>query len=71
MFGMALLVCVAFAGVKAIHAEEVMTIAEGVYIGSVDVGGMTYEQATEAVNEYIAQAGNARSHCQQERRVSR
>lgn len=59
LFGMALLVCVAFAGVKAIHAEEVMTIAEGVYIGSVDVGGMTYEQATEAVNEYIAQAGNA------------
>lgn len=30
------------------------TICKGVFIGSVDVGGMTTEQATEAVDRYIA-----------------
>lgn len=33
-------------------------IKKGVFIGNVDVSGMTREEATEAVNNYISEAGN-------------
>ena len=35
-------------------AAEETTIEEGIYIGNVDVGGMTEEQARSAVEEYVA-----------------
>lgn len=45
-------ICIAgtYTGVKA---EETDTIKTGVRIGSIDVGGMTKAEATDAVNEYV------------------
>ncbi len=41
------------------RAEDADTIAKGVYIGSIDVGGMTQEEAVAAVETYVESAGNA------------
>lgn len=40
-------------------AEETDKIAEGVYIGSVNVGGMTAEEAAGAISAYVAEAREA------------
>ncbi len=51
--GMAAFACVVFMGMSATaHAEE-QTIKEGLYIGEINVGGLTREQAEEAVNAYV------------------
>ena len=42
------------AGTQPVKATEKATIAEGVYIGNVNVGGMTQAQAQSAVEEYVA-----------------
>ena len=42
------------AGTQPVKAAEDATIAEGVYIGNVNVSGMTQTQAQSAVEEYIA-----------------
>ena len=41
------------------QAAESETIAEGVYIGSIYVGGMTREEAAEAVDTYVQEADSA------------
>lgn len=41
------------------HAKETETIVDGVYIGSVYVGGLTMEEATAAVEDYMAEVGGA------------
>lgn len=40
--------------VHAAKAETEQTIEEGIYIGNVNVGGMTEQQARSAVDEYVA-----------------
>lgn len=45
-------VCV-FSGSTRVKAEDQQLIEEGVYIGNVNVGGMTEEQARSAVEEYV------------------
>ena len=42
-------------GLSMVHvkADSKETIAKGVYIGSVDVGGMTKQEAHDAVDEYV------------------
>lgn len=40
-----------------LRANETKTIVDGVYIGNVSVGGMTSEEATAAVENYIAEVG--------------
>lgn len=60
---LALLFCLCMAMVRTVRAAETssddVTIAEGVYIGEINVSGMTAEEAEEAVNEYIAARENA------------
>lgn len=41
-------------GTQPVKAAEETTIEEGIYIGNVDVGGMTEEQARSAVEEYVS-----------------
>lgn len=52
------LLCVAalgcFAGIKVLAGTDNNTICNGILINSIDVGGMTREQAENAVNEYLA-----------------
>lgn len=48
--------CVVLGGSAMTKAKETEKIAEGVYIGSVDVGGMTEEEAETAIVNYIAEA---------------
>ena len=43
-----------FAGTQPVKATEETTITDGVYIGNVDVSGMTQVQAQSAVEEYVA-----------------
>ncbi len=52
-------VCLVFAGRTVMHAEQAETIAEGVYIGGIDVGGMTADEAASAVESYVKDAGEA------------
>lgn len=53
------------------QAKEADTIADGVYIGNIYVGGMTEEEAVAAVDAYIAGAGEAElTLCAGERSVS-
>ena len=59
LFGAALAGGIVFAGTCTLQAEEAQTIAEGVTIGSVDVGGMTYEEAEAAIDSYISQIGES------------
>ena len=33
--------------------EEVVTIYDGIYLGNVDVGGMTEQEAENAYNQYL------------------
>ena len=47
------------AGTRIAQAAQEETIAEGVYIGSIDVGGMTEEEAKAAVEAYVENAGDA------------
>ena len=56
---MALVVCTIAGSTVNLHAAETKTIAEGVYIGNIDVGGMTAEEATEAIQNYIQEAGQS------------
>lgn len=41
-------------GIQSVKAEEEVAIAEGIYIGNVNVSGMTRSQAKSAVEEYVA-----------------
>ncbi len=50
---------VAFAAPEGIRAAEDGRIAKGVYIGNIAVGGMTAEEAEEAVRAYVESAGQA------------
>lgn len=43
----------AFAGTTMMRAEQADTIADGVYIGSINVGGMSAEEAAAAVESYV------------------
>ncbi len=40
-------------GMTSLYAQEDVIIEEGVYIGSISVGGMTAEEATNEVNAYM------------------
>lgn len=55
---LALLFCVCFFGTTA-EAKKSYTIHEGIYIGDVDVSGMTVAEATEAVNAAVETAKTA------------
>lgn len=46
-------VCI-FSGTSKVKAGDQQMIEDGVYIGNVNVGGMTEEQARSAVEEYVA-----------------
>lgn len=46
-------VCI-FSGTSEVIAKDEQLIEEGVYIGNVNVGGMTEEQARSAVEEYVS-----------------
>lgn len=50
--------CLLLAAPMCVRAEETDTIADGVYIGNIYVGGMTEAEATAAVDAYVAEAGN-------------
>lgn len=54
----ALLLCTGTYSVLAMATMEKGTISKGVYIDTIDVGGMTKEQATEAIHEYIEKREN-------------
>ena len=47
------MVCV-LSGTSPAKAEEQELIEDGVYIGNVNVGGMTEDQARSAVEEYVS-----------------
>lgn len=53
MSGIAVALCLLLATPVSLRADETETIAEGVYIGSIYVGGMTEEEATAAVQAYM------------------
>lgn len=55
----ALTVCIAAGGAAHLRAEEEDKIADGVYIGSIDVGGMTEQEARAAINAYVEGADAA------------
>lgn len=52
----AVALCLFFAAPVSMYADDTDTIAEGVYIGSIYVGGMTEAEATEAVQAYMEEA---------------
>ena len=55
MTGMLLAGVVVFAGAMDVKADKTEdTIADGVYIGSIDVGGMTVDEAQSAVDDYVS-----------------
>jgi vancomycin resistance protein YoaR len=55
----ALVLGVVFAKVTDLKAEETERIADGVYIGGIQVGGMTAEEATDAIKEYAESLSGA------------
>lgn len=57
LLGVAAGLAVVFAGTTSMQAGEADTIADGVYIGNINVGGMTEEEAAQAVDAYVAAAG--------------
>ena len=57
VFGMVVLAGVLFATPLQMQAGEPDTIAEGVYIGNIDVGGMSEEEAVAAIASYVDTAG--------------
>lgn len=50
--------CLLLTAPMCVRGEETETIADGVYIGNIYVGGMTEAEATAAVDAYVAEAGN-------------
>lgn len=50
----AVAVTVAFSGTQRVRGEEPQLIEDGIYIGNVNVGGMTEEQARSSVEEYVS-----------------
>ena len=52
--GLVVLGGIAFAGAASVRAEGKNTIEEGVYIGSLNVGGMTEDEAKEALNTFVS-----------------
>lgn len=57
--GVAAALCLVLASPVRAQAEEAVTIADGVYIGSIHVGGMTEGEAQSAVEAYVQEAGTA------------
>lgn len=57
--GMAAALCLVLAVPVGIQAGKADTIADGVYIGNIYVGGMTGGEAQEAVESYVETAGGA------------
>ncbi len=57
--GFAAAACLWFASPAVLKAEGAERIAERVYIGTIDVGGMTEEEASAAVDDYVKKAGDA------------
>ena len=53
------LAAVLFKTTAGIYAEEEERIAQGVYIGNVNVGGMTAEEAENAVESYVQSVKDA------------
>lgn len=63
--------CLLLANPKRIYAEESAVIADGVYIGDINVGGMTEEEAAAAIQVYMEAAADAElTLCAGEERVS-
>lgn len=58
-FALLVAACMIFAYPTKIKADKTDTIAEGVYIGSIHVGGMTAEEAAAAIHDYVAAAEKA------------
>lgn len=56
--GIAVMLCLFLAVPVSMRAEETERIAEGVYIGSIYVGGMTEEEAAAAVQAYLEKAAD-------------
>ena len=52
--GLVVLGGIAFAGAASVRAEGKNTIEEGVYIGSLNVGGMTEDEAKKALNTFVS-----------------
>ncbi len=52
-------VCLMLVNPTDAKAQDAQTIAEGVYIGSIYVGGMTEEEALAAIDAYVEAAGQA------------
>lgn len=57
LLGVAAGVCLVLAGTTSMQAGEADTIADGVYIGNINVSGMTEEEAAQAVDAYVEAAG--------------
>ena len=54
MFYALLLACVLMFGqTSTVVAQEELTIRDGVYAGEISLGGMTAEEATLSIEEYI------------------
>lgn len=58
IFGMAAMLALVVAFPAATKAGEADTIADGVYIGNIYVGGMTEEEAKQAVEAYVEEIGD-------------
>ena len=56
---LAVTVCIVMQMTVNIKAEDNERIVDGVYIGDINVGGMTEEEATAAIDSYIENATNA------------
>lgn len=56
MSGIVAALCLLLANPVSMRADETDTIAEGVYIGGIYVGGMTEEEAIAAVQTYMEEA---------------
>lgn len=59
MFGMVFVLGMLLAAPVSMRAGETDRIAEGVYIGSIDVGGMTEAEASAALESYMDEAVGA------------
>ena len=57
LLGLLSVICAVAFSPASVWASEEERIAEGVYIGSIDVGGMTEQEAADAVNAYVENAG--------------
>lgn len=59
LLGLLSVICAVAFSPASVWAAEEERIAEGVYIGSIDVGGMTEQEAADAVNAYVENAGES------------